>query len=163
MIPESLVVGVSEAEFKGDAAKHQREQHHQDREINGWNYDCEGERKRGKKAEAAEDEPRLVAVPNGCDRVHDRVTGPRIWCKPVEHANAEIESIEQNVEEHRQSKDERPDRNKVEGLVHRASPVTGMTAPARTGASGRPASIFESTTSVAPLRIKRSIKKRPVG
>lgn len=52
-----------------------------------------------------------------------------------------------------------------EDLAHRTSPSRSSTAPARTGAPGRPPSISTSISAAiaGPLRTIRSMRKRPAG
>src|SRR5262249_61387261 len=98
-ITESLVGSVQKTKLKSDTAKDQCEQHHRDRKIDRRNDDREGQRESGEEPEAAQNQPGLVAVPDRPDRVHDDVARAGIWCKAIEHADAEIETIEQDVEE----------------------------------------------------------------
>src|SRR5258705_11032105 len=97
MIPERLVLGVAKAKFEGDAAKYERQQHQEDREIARRNDDRESQRKGGEQSEATEDEPRLVSVPDRRNRIHHDVARGGIRCEPVKYADAEIEPIEQHV------------------------------------------------------------------
>src|SRR5262249_28398196 len=62
--------------------------------------------------------PGFVAIPDGRDRAHDRVARARVTRKAVEHAHAEIEAVEQDIEEHRHPENQRPNRHQVENLVH---------------------------------------------
>ena len=58
--------------------------------------------------------------------------------KAVEHADTEIEAVEQDVEEHRHAEDQRPDRNEIENLAHGSCPPPTMRAgqDRRLGPSG---------------------------
>ena len=70
MIPEGAMLGIAEAEFKRHAAKNQRQQHHQDGEIDRRQDDGEGQRKGRQQADAAQHQPGLIAVPDGRDGIH---------------------------------------------------------------------------------------------
>src|SRR5262249_59079579 len=60
MIPEGLVLDIAKAELEGDAAKHQRQQHDQDREIKRRDKDSEGKWKGREQCDAAQHQPGLV-------------------------------------------------------------------------------------------------------
>src|SRR5688572_12620790 len=153
---------VAEAELERHAAEHQGQQHHQDREIERRDDDGEGEREGGQQTDAAQDQPGLVAVPHRRDRVHDDVAGAGVRRQAVEHADAEIETVEQHVEEDPDAEDERPDRNEIEHLVHDASP--SECSWMRVALAGRPLSIGESASGPAgPLRTMRAITRMPAG
>jgi hypothetical protein len=64
VIPKGLILGVAKTEFKGNAAKDERQQHHQKREIYRRDDDGKSERKGGQEPEASENQPGLVAVPD---------------------------------------------------------------------------------------------------
>ena len=97
------------SEFKRDAAEYQCSQHDKHRQIEGWHDDrvCGG--KRRKQAATTNDQPCLIAVPNGLDggghhvplffRLRDR----------GEHANAEIEPVKQDVHHDADGEDQGPD------------------------------------------------------
>src|SRR5262249_56946585 len=121
MVPESLVVSVPKTKLKSDTAKDQCEQHHRDRKIDRRNDDREGQRESGEEPEAAQNQPGLVAVPDRPDRVHDDVAGAGIWRQAMEHAEAEIETLDQAADDDSRPEDQSPDRAKVEDLVHAAS------------------------------------------
>src|SRR5262249_3359418 len=133
---------------------------HQNRKIYSWDDDSEGERKCSQEPEAAQDQPSLVAVPNRRDCIHDLVAGGCVGCEAEQHADAEIEPVEHDIEEHRQSEDQGPNRHEVENLAHRISPSARPSAPASTGACGRPPSIGDASSleCSGPLRTMRSIR-----
>src|SRR5258708_34805618 len=63
VVPEGPMLGGPVTEFEGDAAKDEREQHNQHGKVDSGQDDREGERKRCQTSDAAQHEPRLVAVP----------------------------------------------------------------------------------------------------
>ena len=167
MVPERPVLGIAEAELERDAPEHEGQQHDQDREVDGRNDDGEGQREGRQQPDAAHHQPGLVAVPDRSDRVHHRVARRRVGRQAIEHADAEIEAVEEDVEEDRGADDQGPDRHEIEHLRHRVppSPALATTAPATTGASGRPPSTWASrlAASPGPRRTTRSIRRRPAG
>ena len=98
MIPERPVGGVPEPELERDAPEHQRQQHDQHGEIHRRNDDREGQRKCDQQADAAEDEPGLVPVPDRRDAVHQQVARRRIRREAVEDADTEVEAVQQDIE-----------------------------------------------------------------
>ncbi len=124
VIPRGAVLGVLVAELEGDAAEDERQQHHQNGEIDRRDDDREGERKRRQQRQAAEHEPSLVAVPDRRDRVHRDAARGAIRRKAVEDADAEIEAVEQDIEEDGEPEDDRPHADEIEnGLRHAISPI----------------------------------------
>src|SRR5690242_7953853 len=93
VIPEGEMRGIAIAELEGDPAEDERQQHGEDREVDGGNDDCESERECRQQPDPAEHEPGLVAVPDGCDRVHDEIARGAVWREAVEDADAEIEAV----------------------------------------------------------------------
>ena len=59
-----------------------------------------GLRKRDEQSAAAENEPRLIAVPERRDGVHHHVAPFFPWLDVKEDAEAEPESVEDDVERH---------------------------------------------------------------
>src|SRR5215831_3197373 len=113
-----------EPELKGDATEHERKQHDQDWEVDRGDDDGEGERECCEQAEAAEYQPRLIAVPDRYDRTHDDGLS-RL---------ARREAVEDDVIEDRQREQCSPQRYKVED--HRIPPI--MTpAPRAASSNGR--------------------------
>ena len=119
------MLGVAIAEFERQPAEDQRQQHQQDREIDRGNDDGEGDREGGQQADAAENEPGLVAVPDRRDRVHHQFARTAVGREIVEHADAEIEAVERDIEEDADGEDGGPDRNEVERGHQRVSAVAG--------------------------------------
>src|SRR5215475_13887720 len=159
------MLDIAKAKFEGDTAKHERQQHHQDRKVDRRNDDRESEREGGEESEATHDEPRLVSVPDWRNRIHHDVARRGIRREPVKHADAEVETVEQHIEEHRHPKDQRPDRHEVEDLVH-CPPPPATFPPANTGALGRPPSMVGSSSAGAaagPLTTMRHMRSTPAG
>src|SRR5262249_3911085 len=104
-------------------------------------------------------------IPDWCNRTHDVVAGARIGRQTIEHAHSKIEAVEQHIEEYGQRQDQRPNRNQIEHLSHRASPFTRLIADATTGTAPLPASITgaDSLLPSGPLRTRRSVRMRPQG
>src|SRR5262249_31021845 len=119
----------------------------------------EGERKGGEQADPAEHEPGLVPVPDWRDGIHDQRALLSSVRQPVEHADAEIEAVEEDVEEHAHAEDDSPERHEVER--HHA-PVIGS---AVTGSRGRPLSIPAGSTdaSLKPRATTRAMRVTPAG
>ena len=157
-VPERTADAILKAKLEGDAAEDERDQHHQDWEIHGGYDDGESQRKRREEGDAAEDQPGLVAVPDRRNRVHDHFAVGRVACKTMQHADAEIEAIEQDVEDDAQGNERRPDTDETEGgLGHRTSSDCGADGSLRTGSCGRPASIGAAAVGPGPLRTRLSM------
>src|ERR1051325_8018273 len=154
-VPHRHMLRIAEAEFERDAAKHECQQHHQDREIDSRDDDRKGKRKGREKSHAAQNEPGLVAVPYGCDGIHHQVSPAAFVDEAVENADAQIEAVQRDIEEDAGSDDQRPDGNKID---HRA-----ISGGATTGSRGRPLSIACGATSTIPLRTTRAIMNTPAG
>ena len=122
----ALALG-SPAEFEGDAAEHQPKQHHDHWRIERRHQHRIGQRKRGHQAAAAEHQPGFVAVPDRGDAVHDDVAISLLREQRKQDAEAEVETVHDDIDEHRKRDDEGPDDRKVD-CHHRAAP--SATAPA---------------------------------
>src|SRR4029077_13005062 len=88
---------------------------------------------------AAEHQPGFVAVPDRGDAVHDDVAISFLREERKQDAEAEIETVHDNVNEHGKGDDERPDDGKVDGNAHRApswtAPAAGVMPAVRMGTS----------------------------
>ena len=81
------MLGVAIAEFEGEPAEDQRQQHQQDREIDGRNDDGEGDRKGGEQADA----PRMsqVSLPSQIGAIEFITSsralrsGAKLWSMPT--------------------------------------------------------------------------------
>ena len=82
VVPECPMLGKLVTELEGDAAKCQRQQHHQDGEVECRYDDGEGQGKCRHEPDAAKHEPSFVAVPDRCDRVHHELRERRSGAKP---------------------------------------------------------------------------------
>jgi len=160
---QKALLRVPKAEFKGDAPEDERQQHDQNGKINRRDDDGESQRKGGHEPDAAKNQPGLVAVPDRRDRVHDRVARGCIGREAEQHADSQIEAVEQDIEEYRHPEEQRPYRHEIEDLAHLLSP-SSSSAPARTGVRARPGLIFEaSAEDSSPLRTMRTISRSPDG
>ena len=151
MIPEGLVLGVAKAKLEGDAAKHQRQQHDQDGKIKRRDNDGEGKRKSRKQGDAAQHQPSLVTVPYGRNRVHHEIARSGVRHEVVNHANPQVETVEQNIEENAGAEDQRPHGHEIK-RVHSVLP--SCTSSTLIGALGRPLSIGATVSgaNAGPLR-----------
>src|SRR5262249_22334907 len=162
MIPEGLALGIAKAELEGDAAKHQRQQHGQDRKIKRRDEDGEGKGKGRKQCDAAQHQPGLVAVPYGRNRVHHEIARSGVRHEVVEHAHAQVEAVEQDIEEDAGAEDQRPHGHEVQ-RVHSVLP--SFTSSTWIGARGRPLSIGAtvSLANAGPLRTSPAAMRTAAG
>ncbi len=86
------------AELERDATEHQCQQHHDERHVERRHHDRVSGRERHEQAVAAEDEPRLVAIPERRDRVHHPIAVGFARKERKQDADAEIESVEDHVQ-----------------------------------------------------------------
>jgi hypothetical protein len=100
---------IAPAELERDAAKHQAEQHRDDRRVHCRHQDGESERERRHQPAAAQHQPGLVAIPYRRDRVHRLVALLADTERREQDADAQIESVHHDVHEHGEGDDERPD------------------------------------------------------
>ena len=164
MVPEALVLDVAKAEFEGDAAEYQCQQHEQHGEVQRRDDDRESQREGGEQGEAAKHQPGLVAVPDRRDGIHDQVARLEVRLEAIEDADAEIEAVEQDVEEDAGGDDRRPDRNEADDGVHHASPL-GCSSTV-IGLLGLPPSISSSrcaSATAGPLLTMRAMIHAPAG
>ena len=133
---------VPPAEFEGDAAKDQADQHRDDRRVQRRHQHRIGQRKRRHQAAAAEHQPGFVAVPDRRDAVHDDVAIGLRGKQRKQDAEPEVEAVHHHIDEHRKGDDERPDGREVDAGGHRAAPsaatpAAGVMPAARAGISLR--------------------------
>ena len=140
-------------ELEGDAAKDEAEQHQQDRKVERGNDDREGQRKRRHESGAAQDQPRLVAVPYGRDGIHHQRARCVVAREREQDAHAQIEAVEEHVHEHADGEDDGPDRNEVD--VHGRIPYTSAADSGRAGRSESLASCASSSVG-GPARAMRN-------
>jgi hypothetical protein len=103
---------VFEAELEGDAAEDERQQHQQHGEIDRRNDDGERHREHSEQRQPAEDQPRLVAIPDWRDRAHDGAA-LALRCEAIKDADAKIEAVQHHIEEHADADDRGPDRQQI--------------------------------------------------
>src|SRR4029077_5638497 len=155
------------AKLEGDATEYERQQHDQNWEVNRRDDDREGEWKGSEQAEPSEYQPGFVAVPHWRDRIHGGRALGFISQEAVKHSDAEVETVEHHVIEHRKSKEDGPQRYEIEH--HRVPRHNGGTARAAlsNGWCGRPPSISITSSSSSdccgPRRTRPAIKAMPVG
>ncbi len=101
------------AELEGDAAKHQRQQHDDDRDVERRHDHRVGLRERDPQAAAAEHQPGLVAVPERRHRVHHLVALALVAGVREQDAGAEVEPVEDDVERDGGADQRGPDHRKV--------------------------------------------------
>jgi hypothetical protein len=111
-----------EPKLEGHATEDQPEQHQDHRYVEGRHQDRVCERKGGKKAPAAQHEPGFVSVPEGRDGVHHAIPAFVRGGKGKEDAQAEIEPIEQNVEEQSRADQAVPDEGKIQKTLEAKHP-----------------------------------------
>ena len=101
------------AELECDPAKHQRQQHDDDRQIERRQNDRIGQREGDHHAGAAEHEPRLVAVPERRDGIHHLVALVLGLGERKQDADSEIEAVEDHVHRDREPDDRGPDDRQI--------------------------------------------------
>jgi hypothetical protein len=118
------------AEFEGDAAEDKRYEHGDQGSVERGQQHGKGERKCRHQPDAAEHEPRLIAVPHRRHAVHDHVAVRFRRKQRKQDAEAEVKAVHYNIEEHGKGDDDRPYRCEVDGEAHWAAPPTAGTTPA---------------------------------
>src|SRR5581483_1488596 len=154
-VPEAPEARAGKAELERDTAEHQRQQHDQDREVDGWYDDREGKRERRHEPDAAEHQPGFVAVPDRRDRAHRRGAVGRVADEAVEDADAEVKTVEDDVIEHRERQEHGPDRDEVEHHRYRSGRAKGEV--------GCPPSAGAALSSTTPRRTNPAMTAIPVG
>jgi hypothetical protein len=165
VIPEGLVLRVPKSEFEGDAAENERSS------ITRMGKYAAGMMIAKASGNAAKSPrpPRTnqVSLPSQIGAIvfmillREDASGARPNSMPTPRSKPS----EHNIEEHRHPGDQGPNRYEVENLAHRISPSARPSAPASTGACGRPPSVGEASCSErpGPSRTMRSIRERPHG
>jgi hypothetical protein len=119
--PPALGVDLA-AVLEGDAAADEGEQHEQERQVGGRKQPGVPGGEGGEHGPAGDDQPDLVAVPDGPDGVdHDAALGVVLGEDGQQHADAEVEAFEEEVPEPEEGDDGEPD----DGEGHRA-PTTAV-------------------------------------
>jgi len=151
----------AEAEFEGHAPEDQAGEHQQHRQVEGRHQHRIGQRKRRQKPAAAQHQPGLVAVPDGGDGVHHHVP---ILLRPGEReqdAEAEVEAVEGDVEQHRDGDQRGPDQRQIKHQLSSPGVVSsGALASGEPGArSWRGAGSARAAT--GPSAIRRRMNRAP--
>ena len=113
IIPDPLPPLRLPAVFEGHAAKDQRQKHEDDGDVERGHHDRIGQREDGEQPAAAKDKPGFVAVPDRCDRIHHLVPLILILREREEDADAQIEPVKHDVDQHRKRDETRPDERKL--------------------------------------------------
>src|SRR6266566_3545892 len=95
--PMRLAAYAEPAELECDAAKDQRQQHDDDRQIERRQNDRIRQRESDHQSGAAEHEPGLIAVPERRDGIHHLVALVLAFGERKQDADAEVESVEDHV------------------------------------------------------------------
>ena len=144
------------AELERHAAEDQRQQHEENREIEGGQQRSVGCGEGGKEPAAAEDEPCLVAIPDGCDGGLHLVAFVTVFREGEEDADAEIEAIKRGVEEDGGGYEEGPDGGEVAAEHDQPSFVAALLTPVPSGEPGGSLVSFGGSSSVSgPLEMRR--------
>ena len=112
-IPVGLAGLRDGAEFERDAAEDERKQHHDHRQIERRHDDGIGARERDPQSAAAEHQPGLVAVPERRDRGDHLVALFFVATERKQDADAEIETVEDDVERDRETDHAGPDQRQI--------------------------------------------------
>ena len=117
--------------LEGDAAEDQGEDHHHDRQVKRVEHDAVGQRESAEQRAAEHDQPALIGVPNAAEARHHDAAALVFAHEKREHADAEIEAVEHDVEgEEEAEKTSQTSIRKRCTLVHRRLPQVSR-APAR--------------------------------
>ena len=109
-----FLAGVGDrAKFERDAAKHKREQHRDDRQVERRHDHRIGARERDQQPTAAEHQPGLVAVPERRDRTDHLVALALRLGEGKQNADAEIEPVENHVERNRDADQRGPGHREI--------------------------------------------------
>jgi hypothetical protein len=124
--------------FECHPAQHQCEQHHDKRKVEGRHDNRISAGEGDQKAATAEHQPGLVAVPERRDRRQHAIALGVVLGEREQHADAEVEAVENDVKRHGDGEDAGPDERKLCGEVHGAI-LSSQTTDARWQAAvGRP-------------------------
>ena len=84
-----------------------------DREIQGAQKDAVHQRKGDKEGPYAEDEPRLIRVPDRCDAAYQEITLVLIMREGEQESCSETEAVKDHIEDESHAKKGDPDMNNV--------------------------------------------------
>jgi len=130
-VPDVFARRRAVAELERDAAEDEREQKPHHRQIEGGQDDGVGRREKDQKAAAAEHEPRLVAVPEGRDRIHHGRARRVVRREGKENADAEVETVEHDIEQDGECDDTCGDERKIDHGSTSPGSRDGRTRPGR--------------------------------
>ena len=146
----ALALGGAPAEFEGDAAEDQADQHRNHRGVERGHQDGVGQRKRRHQAAAAQYQPGFVAIPDRRDAVHDHVAiglGGKQW---KQDAEPKVEAVHYDIDEHRERDDERPDGRDIGGNHRTAPSVAAAPVADATPAAGVMPAVRVGTSWLGP-------------
>ncbi len=126
------------AELEGHAAQDEPAQHDDDGQVEGPEQHRVGGREDAEQRRPRDDQPCLVAVPHGRHRVHHGAAVPLGWGEEEQHADAEVEAVEHDVEQEREAEGGGPERHHGVGLTR---PGSGAGRPARAPCAPRRAAV----------------------
>jgi hypothetical protein len=98
--PERFVLVHLEPELERNAPKNQRDEHHQDWQIEGREKHRVSQREGTEQPRRAKHQPGLVEVPDRRDRVHRDIALALVFHERKQDPEPEIEAVEQHVHEH---------------------------------------------------------------
>ena len=119
-VPERPVCRIAPAVLEGDPAKHEAEQHGDDKRIGRRQHDRISQREGREEAAPAEHQPGLVTIPHRSDGVHRPVPALPDLKGREQDADAEVETVHDNIGEDGEGDDESPD----DGQVHHTSSLS---------------------------------------
>src|SRR5947199_3582006 len=117
--PPLTMLGHLQAELERNAAEDQAQQHQQNRKVQRRDDDRERRREHREQYNAAQDEPRFVAVPDRRHRAHHQRTRVLVPDEGKENADTEIETVEEHVHEDADAENDGPNGDEIE--LHRDS------------------------------------------
>jgi hypothetical protein len=115
------------AELERDASKDQPDQEQADRQIERRQEDCIDRGKGGVQTGADHQQPGLVAIPNRRDRGHHLAPKSFIGGGAEQNPDAEIEAVQDHVDQDAERQDQRPDRR--QHRLHRLHSAGSVTPP----------------------------------
>ena len=142
--PEPLAAAPPvQSELERHPAQDQGEQHDHHGDVERRHDHGVSGRKGGQQPAAAHHQPGLVAVPDRRDSVHHQVAVGRVAREGEQDPDAEVEAVQQHIEQHRDGQDTRHDQGQVE--------AHGAGSPGGHGRSGRRAA-------ARPARPRRPVR-----
>lgn len=99
------------AKLEGNAAQDQPKQHDDNRQIEGRQQRGIDKWKCAPQNDAGNDKPGLIAIPDRRDSVEHRVTIRLAGSETKQHADPEIESIEQQIDQYADGQKSNPEQD----------------------------------------------------